>query len=43
MEETMKCCLCDEKHPADDIHHVDINGSSKKICKECAAAIKGLA
>jgi len=43
MEETNTCCICGEKHPVEEIHHVDINGSSKNICKECVTAVKGLA
>jgi len=43
MEETMTCCLCEEEQPSQNIHHVEINGSAKPICKECVTAIKGLA
>lgn len=38
-----KCdvCNCDVKD--DEIHHVEIKGNVKNICKGCVAAIKGFA
>ena len=38
-----KCCVCGEEHGLDDIHHVEMKGESRKICKECVMVIKGLA
>jgi len=38
-----KCSVCDEEHDLDDIHHIEIKGKIKKICKGCATAIKGFA
>ena len=38
-----KCCVCGEEHDLGDIKHVEIKGKTKKICKGCAAAIKGIA
>ena len=35
------CLVCGEEHGLDDIHHIEIKGETKKICKGCAAAIKG--
>lgn len=37
------CCVCGEEHGLDSIEHVETKKGSKKICKECVAAIKGLA
>jgi len=37
------CCVCGEEHGLDDINHIEIKGNTKKICKGCAAAIKGFA
>jgi len=37
------CCVCGEEHGLDEIEHVEIKGKTKKICKGCAAEIKGLA
>ena len=37
------CCVCGEEHGLDDINHVEIKGKEKKICKQCATAIKGFA
>jgi hypothetical protein len=36
------CLVCGEEHGLDDIHNIEIHGENKKICKECAAAIKGI-
>jgi hypothetical protein len=43
MEKKHVCLVCGEEHGFDDIHHMKIKGKTKKICKECATAIKGLA
>ena len=37
------CCVCGEEHGLDDIEHIETKGKPRKICKECAAAIKGFA
>jgi len=37
------CCVCGEEHGLDEIEHIEIKGKPKKICKGCAAAIKGFA
>lgn len=42
MEECYACVICGEEHGLDDIHQIEIKGEIKKICKGCAAAIKGL-
>lgn len=42
MEEKHFCIVCGEEHGFDDIHELEINGETKKICKGCATAIKGL-
>ena len=42
MVEKHICLVCEEEHGLDDIHIVKIKGKQKKICKGCAAAIKGL-
>jgi hypothetical protein len=34
--------VCGEEHGLDDIDHVEIKGETKKVCKECATAIKGI-
>ena len=36
------CAVCGEEHGLEDVHHVDVKGQTKVICKECATAIKGL-
>ena len=36
------CCVCGEEHGLDDIHHIEIKGKVKDVCKGCATAIKGL-
>jgi len=36
------CCVCGEEHGLDEIHHIETKGKEKKICKECATAIKGI-
>lgn len=36
------CCICGEEHGLDDINHIEIKGKTKKICKGCATAIKGI-
>jgi len=38
------CCVCGEEHEDEHIqhiHHIEIKDAPKKICKECATAIKG--
>lgn len=42
MDEVYVCCVCGKEHNTDDIHHIDIKDNPKKICTECATAIKGL-
>ena len=43
MEDSSHVCLvCGEEHGLDDIHEMEINGETKKICKGCVAAIKGI-
>ena len=37
------CCCCGEKNTHDNMHDIKIKGKNKKICKECATSIKGLA
>ena len=41
MKERHMCHICGEEHGLDDINHFEIKGKTKKICKECLAAIKG--
>ena len=41
MEEKIICDCCNEKENKDDIHHIEIKGKIRKICKECATAITG--
>ena len=36
------CCICGEEHEEDKIRHVEVKGDTKKICEECATAIKGI-
>jgi hypothetical protein len=43
MKKNTTCIVCGEEHGLDDVHEININGKSKKICKECVMAIKGLA
>jgi len=42
MEEGPVCLVCGEEHGFDDIHELEIKGKTRKICKGCAAAIKGI-
>ena len=42
MEKCFVCLVCDEEHDLDDIYHIEIKEDIKKICKGCAAAIKGI-
>jgi len=42
MEECHVCCVCGMKCSENKIRHIDIKGKTRKICKECATAIKGL-
>jgi len=42
LEDTHVCLVCGEEHGLDDIHHIEIKGKTRKICKGCAAAIKGI-
>lgn len=37
------CPICGEEHGLDDIHEFEVNGETKKICKGCATAVKGIA
>ena len=41
-EECYICLVCGEEHGLDDIHHIEIKGDTKKICKGCATSIKGI-
>jgi len=41
-EDCIVCFCCGEEHGLGDIHEVEIKGETKKICKGCATAIKGL-
>jgi len=41
MEDCYVCIVRGEKHSSDDIHHIEIKGELKKVCKGCAASIKG--
>ncbi len=43
MEEIYICCVCGEEHKDENIHHIDVKGETKDICKGCATSIKGLA
>lgn len=36
------CCVCGEEHRLDEIEHIEIKEETRKICKGCAAAIKGI-
>jgi hypothetical protein len=36
------CCVCGEEHGLDEIEHIETKSGPRKICKECAAAIKGI-
>lgn len=42
LKEKHICLVCGEEHGFDDIHTMEIHGEEKKICKGCAAAIKGI-
>ena len=42
-EEYYMCSCCGEEHKKEDIHHIEIKGKIKKMCKGCVAAIKGFA
>jgi hypothetical protein len=42
-EEYYMCSCCGVEHKKDDIHHIEIKGKVKKICKGCVTAIKGFA
>jgi len=35
------CCVCGEEYEDEHIHHIEIKDEPKKICNECATAIKG--
>lgn len=38
------CCeVCGEEHGLEDLKDYKIKGKTRKICKGCAAAIKGIA
>ena len=43
MKDKHVCLVCGGEHGLDDIHHIQIKGSIKKICKGCVTAIKGFA
>ena len=43
MDEKHTCLVCGEEHGLDNIHILTIKGKRRKICKDCATAIKGLA
>ena len=43
MEECCVCGCCMEEHEDMEFHEVKIKGENKKVCTECATAIKGLA
>ena len=42
MEEIYICCICGEEHEDEDVHHLEVKGETKDICKGCATSIKGL-
>ena len=38
------CCdVCGKEHGLDDLKDIEIKGKTRKICKECVTAIKGIA
>ena len=38
------CCdVCGEEHGLEDLKTVKIKGRVRKICRECVAAVKGIA
>ncbi|PNX53751.1 MAG: hypothetical protein BV458_02725 [Thermoplasmata archaeon M9B2D] len=41
-EELYLCCVCGEEHSFDDIHHIEIKGETKNICRGCADTVHGL-
>lgn len=41
-EECYVCCVCGTECSENKIRHINIRGKIRKICKECATAIKGL-
>jgi len=43
MKDKKTCPVCGEEHGLEDMVSVEIKGETKKICKGCVAAIKGLA
>jgi hypothetical protein len=43
MGKSVNCFCCGEEHGLDDLQDIKIKGESKKICKGCVTAIKGLA
>ena len=42
MDDKYLCSICGEAHDENEMHELTIKGKSKKICKQCATAIKGL-
>lgn len=40
-EECHVCCVCGTECSENKIRHIPIKGKIRKICRECAAAIKG--
>jgi hypothetical protein len=42
MADVYICCICGEEHEDENIHHIEVKGKPKKICEECATAVKGL-
>jgi len=42
--EPCSCCdVCGEEHGLEDLKNYKIKGQTRKICKECVTAIKGIA
>jgi hypothetical protein len=42
MDDKYLCSICGEAHDEDEMHELTIKGKPKKICKQCATAVKGL-
>jgi hypothetical protein len=42
MNDKYLCSICGEAYDEDEMHELTIRGKTKKICKGCATAIKGL-
>jgi hypothetical protein len=43
MEEYCTCCVCGTECEKEQVKQFERKGKTKNICKECVAAIKGLA